>query len=87
MPEVDEDERLELRKRGQIPLIGDVADAFKGLKHTLKIGSDFLGYSGHFDDSIIEEVRRHPDVSHFIIPLSKGQLRVLSRSFYGAPKG
>lgn len=58
-----EDERLELRKRGQIPLVGDVVDSFKGLKHTLKIGSEFLGYSGHFDDSTIEEVRRHPDVS------------------------
>ncbi|KAI1472383.1 serine protease 2 [Daldinia caldariorum] len=57
-----EDERLELRKRGQIPLVGDVVDNFKGLKHTLKIGSEFLGYSGHFDDSTIEEVRRHPDV-------------------------
>lgn len=62
-----EDERLELRKRGQIPLVGEVADAFKGLKHTLKIGSEFLGYSGHFDDSVIEEVRRHPDVSTTIV--------------------
>lgn len=59
-----EDERLELRKRGQIPLVGDVVDSFKGLKHTLKIGSEFLGYSGHFDDNTIEEVRRHPDVSN-----------------------
>ncbi|KAI0112954.1 serine protease 2 [Daldinia grandis] len=57
-----EEERLELRKRSQIPLVGDVVDSFKGLKHTLKIGSEFLGYSGHFDDSTIEEVRRHPDV-------------------------
>ncbi|KAI1764428.1 peptidase S8/S53 domain-containing protein [Hypoxylon sp. FL1150] len=57
-----EDERLELRKRGQIPLVGDAVDSFKGLKHTLKIGSEFLGYSGHFDDNTIEEVRRHPDV-------------------------
>ncbi|OTB01783.1 hypothetical protein M426DRAFT_323144 [Hypoxylon sp. CI-4A] len=57
-----EDERLELRKRGQIPLIGDIVDSFSGLKHTLNIGSEFLGYAGHFDDSVIEEVRRHPDV-------------------------
>ncbi|KAI1086657.1 serine protease 2 [Rostrohypoxylon terebratum] len=57
-----EDERLELRKRGQIPLVGDVVDSYKGLKHTLKIGTEFLGYAGHFDDSTIEEVRRHPDV-------------------------
>jgi cerevisin len=55
-----EDERMELRKRGQIPLVDDV---FRGLKHTYKVGEAFMGYSGHFDDSVIEEVRRHPDVS------------------------
>jgi cerevisin len=54
-----EDERMELRKRGQIPLIDDV---FRGLKHTYKVGENFMGYSGHFDESVIEEVRRHPDV-------------------------
>ncbi len=55
-----EDERFELRKRGQIPLVDDV---FRGLKHTYKIGGSFMGYSGHFDDAVIEQVRRHPDVS------------------------
>lgn len=55
-----EEERLELRKRGQIPMVDD---AFRGLKHTFKIGGDFMGYAGHFDDSVIEELRRHPDVS------------------------
>jgi hypothetical protein len=25
-----------------------------------------LGYSGHFDDSVIEQLRRHPDVSDII---------------------
>jgi cerevisin len=55
-----EDERMDLRKRGQIPLVDDV---FRGLKHTYKVGEHFMGYSGHFDDSVIEEVRRHPDVS------------------------
>ncbi len=54
------DEMLELRKRGQFPLIDEV---FRGLKHTYKVGEHFLGYSGHFDDSVIEQVRRHPDVS------------------------
>ncbi|KZL75873.1 subtilisin-like serine protease, partial [Colletotrichum tofieldiae] len=54
-----QDERLELRKRGQEPLVDDV---FHGLKHTYKIGKDFLGYAGHFDDATIEKVRRHPDV-------------------------
>lgn len=55
-----EDERMDLRKRGQLPLVDDV---FHGLKHTYKVGEHFMGYSGHFDDSVIEEVRRHPDVS------------------------
>ncbi|KZL83898.1 subtilisin-like serine protease [Colletotrichum incanum] len=54
-----QDERLELRKRGQEPLVDDV---FHGLKHTYKIGKDFLGYAGHFDEATIEKVRRHPDV-------------------------
>lgn len=56
-----EDERIELRKRGQMPLVDDV---FRGLKHTYKVGEHFMGYSGHFDDSVIEEVRRHPDVEY-----------------------
>lgn len=55
-----ETERADLKKRGQIPLVDDV---FRGLKHTYKIGQEFLGYSGHFDDEVIEQVRRHPDVS------------------------
>ncbi|KAI1261692.1 peptidase S8/S53 domain-containing protein [Xylariaceae sp. FL1019] len=58
-----EDERMELKKRGQFPLDGSV-DVFTGLKHTLKIGTEFLGYTGHFDDAVIEEVRRHPDVEY-----------------------
>ena len=36
--------------------------AFGGLKHTYNIVGEFLGYSGHFDESVIEQVRRHPDV-------------------------
>ncbi|KAL3418833.1 hypothetical protein PVAG01_09054 [Phlyctema vagabunda] len=56
-----ETQRTELRKRGQFPLSSDI---FEGLKHTYNIGSDFLGYSGHFDDSVIEQVRRHPDVEY-----------------------
>jgi cerevisin len=50
-----EQSRLELRKRGE-PL-----DAFSGMKHTFKIGN-FKGYAGHFHESIIEQVRNHPDV-------------------------
>ena len=37
--------------------------AFGGLKHTYNIAGALLGYSGHFDESVIEQVRRHPDVS------------------------
>ena len=55
-----EQERIELRKRSQIPIVDDV---FNGLKHTYKVGENFLGYSGHFDESVIEQIRRHPDVS------------------------
>jgi cerevisin len=58
-----ESERLELRKRSQIPFLDE---AFHGLKHTFNIAGSFLGYSGHFDESVIEELRRHPDVSRLI---------------------
>jgi cerevisin len=56
-----ETERADLKKRGQKLLVDDV---FHGLKHTYKIGQGFLGYSGHFDEETIEQVRRHPDVSY-----------------------
>jgi cerevisin len=55
-----ENERAELRKRSQFPITTDI---FQGIRHTYNIAGDFLGYSGHFDDSVIEQVRRHPDVS------------------------
>ena len=65
-----ENVRTELRKRGQSPLTDTI---FEGMKHTYNIAGDFLGYSGHFDDSVIEKVRRHPDVSSskvlFLTPL------------------
>ncbi|KAI5467954.1 peptidase S8/S53 domain-containing protein [Mariannaea sp. PMI_226] len=51
-----EQERLELRKRNL-----DDFTTFSGLKHTFKIGG-FKGYAGHFHESIIEQVRNHPDV-------------------------
>ena len=56
-----ENTKTELRKRSQIPMMVD--DVFTGLKHTYDIAGSFLGYSGHFDESVIERVRRHPDVS------------------------
>ena len=58
-----ENAKFELKKRSQIPIVDDV---FEGLKHTYNIAGSFLGYSGHFDDSVIEQLRRHPDVSDLI---------------------
>lgn len=55
-----ESDRMELRKRSQFPL---TADVFEGLKHTYNIVGSMMGYSGHFDDETIEQIRRHPDVS------------------------
>lgn len=54
-----ESQRTELRKRGQFPITDSI---FEGLTHTYNIAGSFLGYSGHFDDEVIEKVRRHPDV-------------------------
>lgn len=54
-------DRAELRKRSQLPITTDI---FEGIKHTYNIAGGFLGYSGHFDESVIEKVRRHPDVSN-----------------------
>jgi cerevisin len=62
-----EGQRTELRKRSQFPVTTDI---FEGLKHTYNIAGDFLGYSGHFDDAVIEKVRRHPDVSTFNLSLA-----------------
>jgi len=53
--------RTELRKRSQNPFTTEI---FEGLKHTYNIAGNFLGYSGHFDDEVIEQVRRHPDVEY-----------------------
>jgi cerevisin len=69
-----ESERLELRKRS-IPFTDKT---FSGLKHTFDIGEAFKGYAGHFDESMIEKVRNHPDVEfierdtlvHTMVPVS-----------------
>ena len=66
--------KRDLHKRSQTPFVD-----FSGLKHTYNIAGALLGYSGHFDEEVIERVRRHPDVSkdhslsrnwHVIDPLS-----------------
>ncbi|KAJ9295056.1 hypothetical protein DTO271G3_6226 [Paecilomyces variotii] len=56
-----ENQRMELRKRSQFPFQDEM---FEGLKHTYNIAGQLMGYSGHFDDSVIEQVRRHPDVEY-----------------------
>lgn len=53
--------REELRKRSQLPLLDS---AYDGLKHTYNIAGSLLGYSGHFDEDVIEEIRRHPNVKY-----------------------
>lgn len=41
--------------------------ALSGLKHTFNVAGGLLGYSGHFDEEVIEKVRQHPDVSSPIL--------------------
>ena len=52
--------KTELRKRSQSPMVDDI---FNGLKHTYNIAGGLMGYAGHFDEDVIEQIRRHPDVS------------------------
>lgn len=54
--EVEKGKR-DLHKRSQTPL-----SVFRGVKDTFNIAGSLLGYSGHFDEDVIERVRRHPDV-------------------------
>ncbi|EEH05499.1 serine proteinase [Histoplasma capsulatum G186AR] len=51
--------RSKLDKRNQFPFKNDV---FSGLKHTFDIAGSLLGYSGSFDEEVIDQVRMHPDV-------------------------
>ncbi|EEH33115.2 aqualysin-1 [Paracoccidioides lutzii Pb01] len=53
--------RSNLSKRNQFPIKNDM---FSGLKHTYNISGLFLGYSGNFDEEVIEQIRRHPDVDY-----------------------
>ena len=54
-----------LHKRSQTPM-----QVFDGLRHTFNIDGGLVGYSGHFDEDVIEKVRRHPDVSYIGLLLS-----------------
>nr|AHH83721.1 subtilisin-like serine protease [Ophiocordyceps sinensis] len=53
-------QRLELRKRGQDDSVA--AEIFTGTKHHYKIGGSFRGYSGHFHQTTIDKIQKHPDV-------------------------
>ncbi|KIW51903.1 subtilisin-like protease [Exophiala xenobiotica] len=57
-----ETRKQELRKRSQVAFSDDTV--FEGLRHTYNIPGGFLGYAGHFDEDVIELVRRHPDVEY-----------------------
>ena len=66
--------RTELRKRSQVPFTDTL---FEGFQHSYNIAGGLLGYSGHFDDETIEEVRRHPDVSPNFFDEGKGQSELI----------
>jgi cerevisin len=68
--------RTELRKRGLS--FDDIS--YEGMKHTYDIGGKFLGYSGHFDDEVVEQVRRHPDVSTSQAALISSQMQVTAQA-------
>ncbi|RVX71413.1 Alkaline protease 2 [Exophiala mesophila] len=53
--------KQELRKRG---LTLEDAINYTGLKHTYNIAGSVMGYAGHFDPEVIEQVRMHPDVEY-----------------------
>lgn len=51
--------KTELKKRGDGSIMEEI---FHGLKHTYNIPGGLLGYAGHFDEDVVEQIRRHPDV-------------------------
>lgn len=59
--------RMELKKRS---LFGFESDAFMGMKHTFHVAGSLMGYAGHFHEDVIEQVRRHPDVSNSACPVT-----------------
>jgi len=70
--------RTELRKRSETPFTDSI---FSGLKHTYSIGS-LMGYSGHFDEDVLESIRNHPDVSLSATPASSVTPPALSMTPY-----
>jgi cerevisin len=74
-----EDSKAELRKRSQLPLMSEL---FEGLRHTYDIAGSLLGYSGHFDEDVIEQVRRHPDVSFPALSSTSREARARDNSVH-----
>lgn len=66
--------KSELRKRSQTPITDSI---FAGLKHTYNIGGSLMGYSGHFDEDVLESIRSHPDVSTLYLLRPDHAIRVL----------
>ena len=54
---------IEMAKNKKRDLAQLAMTAFEGLKHTYHIPGRLLGYSGHFDDEVIQNIRKHPQVS------------------------
>ena len=50
--------KRDLSKRSLFPI-----STYEGLKHTFDVAGQLLGYSGHFDKDVVEQIRSHPDVS------------------------
>lgn len=60
-------ETSSLKKRSQFPILDGVRDivdeGITGLKHTYNVAGNLLGYAGSFDETTLNEIRKHPDVS------------------------
>ena len=61
LQDIHSSQRTELKKRS---LFGSSAPEYLGLKHSFNVGGSVMGYAGHFHEDVIEQVRRHPDVSN-----------------------
>jgi len=73
--------KMDLKKRSQSPMVDEI---FHGLKHTYNIAGSLLGYSGHFDEDVIEKIRRHPDVE---LVERDQEVHTLASTENGAPWG
>src|SRR4051812_1270408 len=71
---IQETHASNLRKRSQAPVgakpsgnflntVIDDVETLTGLKHSFDIAGAFKGYSGAFDESTLDLIRSHPDVS------------------------